>query len=479
MVSLTPFPKNRMAFDCTASYPLEALEGIRSGYESQNQDEKWSMYFEAPWLQIWRPNLRGWYCYALRFDTVGDRIAILESWLDPRLLELDWAGSLDKQRDFVIAFLVDELAGRFLDARRDFKYGSLSGMIYRGDLSFSGNTTSAHELRIMAQGLLVEAARMENAIRPLPTYVMEKSDRFRGCLLGLACGDALGTTVEFKARGTFSSLTDIVGGGPFNLRPGEWTDDTSMALCLAASLTELDQFDAKDQMSRYLRWAESGYMSSNGRCFDIGVAIRSALRKFKQTGDAFSGSTAPDSAGNGCLMRLAPVPMYYYPDRDAAITMSVESARTTHGVLECLEATRLFAAIIFQALAGATKEDVLLGHGVGHLTTSPRLVAIANGAYRSKPSNEIRGSGYVVSSLEAALWCFWTTDSFEQAVLKAANLGEDADTTAAICGQVAGAFYGASAIPGHWINILTMGDEIRDYADRLLKSGEAVPSVDS
>ena len=126
-------------------------------------------------------------------------------------------------------------------------------MVYRDDLSFSGNTKSADELRMMAQNLIFEADMLEN-YRPPPTCAMEKSDRFRGCLLGLACGDALGTTVEFKARGTFSSVTDMVGDGPFNLRPGEWTDDTSMALCLAASLTELNRFDAEDQMSRYLRW---------------------------------------------------------------------------------------------------------------------------------------------------------------------------------------------------------------------------------
>lgn len=466
---LTHLPENRMAFDCVASYPIAALEGIRQGVESQSQDDKWSMYFEEPWLQIWRPSRRGRYCYALRFETLGDRIFIAESWLDSRLLNPDWLGTLAQQRKLV-SWLVDGLAGRFAGDKRDFKHGNLSGMVYGGSLSFSGATTSADELRAMAQSLLVEADQLEN-YRPPPTCAMEKSDRFRGCLLGLACGDALGTTVEFKARGTFAPVTDMMGGGPFNLRPGEWTDDTSMALCLAASLTELDRFDANDQMSRYLRWAESGYMSSNGRCFDIGSTIRSALVRFKQTADALSGSTDPDSAGNGCLMRLAPVPMYCYPDRDAALEMSAESARTTHGALECLEASRLLGAIVFQALAGATKDGVLYGHGIASLS-SPGLAAIASGAYRTKAESEIRGSGYVVSSLEAALWCFGTTDSFEQAVLKATNLGEDADTTAAICGQVAGAFYGVSAIPSRWLKLLAMGNAIDKYADRLFKAGQ-------
>jgi ADP-ribosyl-[dinitrogen reductase] hydrolase len=121
---------------------------------------------------------------------------------------------------------------------------------------------------------------------------MDERDRFRGCLLGLACGDAVGTTVEFAARGTFAPVTDMVGGGVFLLRPGEWTDDTSMALCLAASLTEQGRFDAADQMQRYWRWVDEGYLSSNGRCFDVGNTVYDALERFRQTGEPLSGSTA-------------------------------------------------------------------------------------------------------------------------------------------------------------------------------------------
>ena len=135
---------------------------------------------------------------------------------------------------------------------------------------------------------------------------ISQSSRYRGCLLGLACGDAVGTTVEFKPRGTFEPVTDMVGGGPFRLEPGEWTDDTSMALCLAESLLERGGFDALDQMQRYVRW-KKGHLSSNGRCFDIGNTVRGALTRFLDSGDPFSGSTHPHSAGNGSLMRLAPV----------------------------------------------------------------------------------------------------------------------------------------------------------------------------
>jgi len=109
--------------------------------------------------------------------------------------------------------------------------------------------------------------------------------RFRGTLLGLAAGDALGTTLEFKRPGTFEPITEMVGGGPFRLAPGQWTDDTSMALCLAASLVEIGGFDPRDQVERYLRWLREGYMSSTGTCFDIGRTVRTSLALYEQSGD--------------------------------------------------------------------------------------------------------------------------------------------------------------------------------------------------
>jgi ADP-ribosyl-[dinitrogen reductase] hydrolase len=299
---------------------------------------------------------------------------------------------------------------------------------------------------------------------------MDPQSRFRGCLLGLACGDAVGTTVEFRARGSYSPVTDLVGGGPFRLNPGEWTDDTSMALCLAASLTELGRFDPIDQMNRYCKWVDEGYMSSNGRCFDVGNATSAALDRFRQTGEPFSGSTNPRSAGNGCIMRLAPVPMFFFPDHEQAIAMSGHSARTTHGAPECVEATRLFGGILCRALAGASKAEVLFDHGaIGPVCE--KVQAIARGDYRSKSENEIAGSGYVVHSLEAALWCFWHANDYREAILRAANLGDDADTTAAICGQVAGAHFGEAGIPRSWLDRLVMADEIRALADALSRKG--------
>lgn len=303
---------------------------------------------------------------------------------------------------------------------------------------------------------------------------MDESDRFRGCLLGLAVGDAVGTTLEFRSRGSFTPITDMVGGGPFGLNAGEWTDDTSMALCLATSLVESNVFDAKDQMDRYCRWARDGYLSSNGKFFDIGDTVANALAEFQRTGDPFAESTDEWSAGNGSIMRLAPVPMFFYPDKEAAVSYAAQSSRTTHAAAECLDACKLFSRIIFDALAGRSKEDILFAETTSFNGTA-KIAAIAKGDYRDKHEDDIIGSGYVVESLEAALWCFLNTETFEDAILRAANLGDDADTTAAICGQVAGAFYGASGIPSRWLDQLVMKQEISDLADRL---HSALPNAD-
>jgi len=262
-------------------------------------------------------------------------------------------------------------------------------------------------------------------------------DRFRGALLGLAVGDAVGTTVEFMAPGTFEPVRDMVGGGPFRLPAGAWTDDTSMALCLAESLVE-HGWDPVDQLERYLRWYREGYRSSIGRCFDIGNATRAALERFERTREPFPGDAAPDAAGNGPLMKLAPVVLFFGDER--AIRHAGESARTTHGSPLAIECTERFARLLLDALQGS--------------------VTLAW-------SEPVRGTGYIVESLNAALWAVDTTDDFESAILAAVNLGDDADTTAAIAGQLAGALYGLDGIPAHWRERVFLRDEILDLADRL------------
>ncbi len=299
---------------------------------------------------------------------------------------------------------------------------------------------------------------------------MDAQERFRGCLLGLACGDAVGTTLEFKPRGSFEPITDMVGGGPFGLAPGLWTDDTSMALCLATSLVERGGFDADDQMQRYCRWQEDGYLSSTGTCFDIGNTISAALGEYRRTGEPLSGSTHPRSAGNGCIMRLAPVPMYFHSDLSQAIRYAGESSRTTHGAAECVAASQLFGAMLVLALNGRSQQEILDAHAHFGDVREPlpeKIQAIADQQYASKTAADIKGTGYVVEALEAALWCFLQTSSYKDAVLMAANLGDDADTTAAICGQIAGAHYGVHSIPNTWLEHVAMRDLMETLADQL------------
>ena len=298
-------------------------------------------------------------------------------------------------------------------------------------------------------------------------------DRFRGCLLGLAAGDALGTTLEFKRPGSFEPIDDMVGGGPFGLRPGQWTDDTSMALCLATSLVERGGFDATDQMQRYVRWWREGYLSSTKSCFDIGNTVSAALSRFVEDGDPYAGSTDPYSAGNGSLMRLAPVAMYFSGDAAEAIAMAADSSRTTHQAQEAVDACRFFAGLLIGALRGVDKET-LLSPGYCPVERlwerdplAEKIARVADGSFKDRNPPDIRGTGYVVDALEAALWAFHNSDGFREGALLAVNLGDDADTTGAIYGQIAGAHYGAKTIPAPWRDKLTMAAKITSLADRL------------
>lgn len=302
---------------------------------------------------------------------------------------------------------------------------------------------------------------------------MEKIERYRGCLLGLAVGDAVGTTLEFKPPGTFTPIEDMVGGGPFQLKPGQWTDDTSMALCLAESLIEKKGFDPVHQLQKYQQWYRQGHLSSTGRCFDIGGTVRQALWRFEETGEPFCGSIDPLSAGNGSIMRLAPVPLFYAADPENAIAKSKDSSRTTHGAATAVDACRYLAALIIGAIDGISKEKLLEKRysPIPNYWENHPLVEeideIAKGSFKHRQPPEIKGTGYVVKSLEAALWAFYHSNSFAEGCLLAVNLGDDADTTGAVYGQLAGAFYGETGIPETWREKIAKRDLIISMAKQI------------
>lgn len=315
-----------------------------------------------------------------------------------------------------------------------------------------------------AQLAYVRQCHPETAPLPDASYAA-REDRAAGALVGLAVGDAIGTTLEFKGRDTYPRLTDMVGGGPFKLTAGQWTDDTAMALALADSLLVDPALDATDLMTRFLAWYEKGDYSCTGHCFDIGMTTRQALTSFKAHGDPVAGSLDPRHAGNGSLMRLAPVAIRHWQDQTTRRTVAAKQSRTTHGAAEAVNACIAYADMLADAIAGLSKGEVLRArHDESWQGAIPAIMA---GAWRGRDRYTIRSSGYVVHALEASLWCVARTGSFADAVLLAANLGDDADTTAAITGQLAGALYGLSGIPHDWREKLAWSKRIEDKARQL------------
>jgi ADP-ribosyl-[dinitrogen reductase] hydrolase len=299
--------------------------------------------------------------------------------------------------------------------------------------------------------------------------MLDKQDRYLGCLIGLAVGDALGAPIEFRPPGSFEPLTDIIAGGVFNLQRGQYTDDTSMALCIAESILAKRAFDPVDQLERFVRWYRLGYLSSTGECFDIGNTTRASLEDFERTGLPFRPAGGL-RGGNGAIMRLAPVAMAFASNPAEAVHLCGESARTTHNFTECVDTCRLLGALIIGALGGEPKES-LLSPGYSPVKNlwsreplSPAVEEISMGLYQHKKPPAIRGGGLSTESLEAALWAFYHSNSYDEGALLAVNLGDDADSTGAVFGQLAGAYYGLQSIPGRWVDALWSRPLIQEYA---------------
>jgi ADP-ribosyl-[dinitrogen reductase] hydrolase len=310
--------------------------------------------------------------------------------------------------------------------------------------------------------------RLQKADEPCPSRSMEDvQDRAVGALLGLAVGDAVGTTLEFKPRDSYQPLQDMIGGGPFHLKRGQWTDDTSMALALADSLLEHPELDEADLMERFSAWQSRGDYSCTGRCFDIGMTVSQALQRYRTSQEPIAGSTDPMSAGNGSLMRLAPVAVRFWNEPEQLSSIAARQSATTHGAAEAVSACVTFAGLLSEAIAGEPRSEVMRRRDE---RLAGKIRSIMGGSWRGKSRDEVSSTGYVAHSLEAALWSVGRTGDFRSAVLTAANLGEDADTSAAIAGQLAGALYGASGIPAEWLDKLAWQEKIRSVAERLFEA---------
>ncbi len=306
---------------------------------------------------------------------------------------------------------------------------------------------------------------------------MEIKDRYQGSILGLAVGDALGAPVEFTKKDSFEKIEHYRRGGKFNVEIGEYTDDTAMALCLAQSLIDKNGIDQKDQLSKYLKWFEDGYMSANGRSIGCGkVTLRALYRYISKDCSECGNSRLTKGAGNGSLMRIAPVALFYANDIKLAMEMATKSSLTTHGLPICSDASMYMTGLIIGAIEGKSKDELLsmnyakiLFDHIKNYTFHEEVVALAYGSYKDKSRDDIEAKGYVIKTLESALWAFYNTSTFDEGLILVVNLGDDADTVGAVYGQLAGAYYGVDSIAKAYKDGLMKREFIEDLALKILK----------
>jgi ADP-ribosylglycohydrolase len=286
-------------------------------------------------------------------------------------------------------------------------------------------------------------------------------DRARGAILGLATGEALGITLVGCERHSYE-IENMVGGGRLGLQPGQWAGDTAMALALLECLCHRRQFDESDLIERLIEWRDDGEYSCAGLCVGLGSTTAAALDRYGRTDDPIAGETHADDLSNGSLARVAPVAIRYWRRGMERRDVAERQSRVTHGGPYAIAACVAFADILAGAIAGEPREAVLRLRNVP-VPESTRMLNV--GSWAGRRRDDVSGANNAITSLEAAMWCVGTTESFEEAVLAAANLGDDAGSTAAIAGQLAGALYGACAIPDRWLELLAWRDKIVDMAD--------------
>lgn len=295
-------------------------------------------------------------------------------------------------------------------------------------------------------------------------------ERFTGALLGLAVCDALAAATQYRKPGSFTPVGDLLGGGPFDLPRGAWTDDTAMSLCVADSFVERGGFDPVDQIERFARWQRDGYLSATGQCVGITAGVTRALGAARWRRQRFPGSHDPTQLDPEVLTRIAPAVMFHFNDPAAAVAMAADLARTTCQAPLALDACRVLATALHAALAGRDKAVIL--QGVRDLgasgTLRPEVAAIATGGYRDMLGAPAGAQSTALDVLGCVLGAFEATATLREGALLCANRGRDSDVLTAAYGQLAGAHYGAAAIPAAWRNSLVKKDLIVDFADRLL-----------
>jgi ADP-ribosyl-[dinitrogen reductase] hydrolase len=289
-----------------------------------------------------------------------------------------------------------------------------------------------------------------------------KMNRSKGAFYGNLIGDALGAPVEFQPRDSYPVVRTMQYCDTYDLPAGSFTDDGSMMLCLAASLVNAGGQDAHNQLAHYVAWYREGYMSVNGECFDIGRTTREALEEYEAEGITEARTTEEFQAGNGSVMRLAPIPIFFAAQTIEEIWLEgMRSSRTTHGAPVAVWGCGLWAALTALAIRGASKWDLLkFLHSVPYSSCNEiahyplAWKAVLDREFMDMHRDDVKSGGYVVDSCEAALWAFFRTSTFAEGALLVVNLGRDTDTVGAIYGILAGAFYGYEGIPQEWLDAL-------------------------
>ena len=295
-------------------------------------------------------------------------------------------------------------------------------------------------------------------------------EKIKAVMFGHAVADALGVPVEFCSRQELKNapITDMTGYGTYNMPPGCWSDDTSMALCELESLKQ-NRLDFDDIMQNFVKWVNFQEFTPTGVLFDIGNTTKNAIINYQ---DAHlpaekCGETSAYSNGNGSLMRVHPFVLYAVaknmPEDD--FDRMIETASLlTHAHRCSVDGCLIYAHVLKCLLLNPCRQAVLIGIGkVKRKVQTKKLYdRILSCGIFSCEEKDIKSTGYVVDSLEAALWCLLTTQTYRDCVLKAVNLGEDTDTVAAISGSLAGALYGLDAIPRAWMQALKKSDYIEN-----------------
>ncbi|HTM94658.1 MAG TPA: ADP-ribosylglycohydrolase family protein [Croceibacterium sp.] len=291
-------------------------------------------------------------------------------------------------------------------------------------------------------------------------------DRAVGAMLGLAVGEAIGMCTDGWPRGSFHELSDMHGGSRFDLKAGEWAGNTASALALMESLTYRKQLDEVDFMDRLLEWRDDGVFSCTATCIGMDEATREALASYEVLRNPRAGDRHPDNLGCGSLVRVAPVAIRYWNNRLELLNAAERQSYTTHGGPAQIDACRAFADILADAIRGSGRKEVLAGRFVPNAALAQSIV---EGSWRDRTPETIRSNDNVLNALEAAMWCVGRAETFDEAVLRAMNLGEAAGTITALTGQLAGAIAGASAIRPSWRERLVWSDTIIEQADALFQ----------